>query len=373
MLIEPFFSGSHLRWASELQANSGHEIRFLTLPGRHWKWRMHGAAVTLSEHFLRLDFKPDLILASDMLDLSVFLALARSKLKNTRVAVYFHENQLTYPWSPDDQDVQLQRDNHYAFINYTSALAADWVFFNSEYHRNSFLNALPEFLRRFPDHQNMWSLAEIDHKSSVLPIGLDLGWVEETQSASGATQTDKPGKVVLWNHRWEFDKNPEAFFQLLMRLAEKGLAFSLVVLGEKTKKHPPIFNEAKEILKDRILHWGYAKDAKTYREWLKTADILPVTSNQDFFGMSTVEAMAAGVLPLLPNRLACPAHIPEHLRGTYLYESEKDLEIRLAKWLKEKLPDTGAELADFVKKYDWKNLIPKYDRAFSRIAEGLPH
>mgnify|MGYP000456988033 CR=1 FL=1 len=37
------------------------------------------------------------------------------------------ENQITYPWSPQDEDVKYQRNNQYGFINYTSALAADQV------------------------------------------------------------------------------------------------------------------------------------------------------------------------------------------------------------------------------------------------------
>ena len=59
--------------------------------------------------------------------------------------VYFHENQASYPWSPNDRDIQYNRDTHYGFINYVSALTADHVFFNSEFHMNSFLNALPSF------------------------------------------------------------------------------------------------------------------------------------------------------------------------------------------------------------------------------------
>ena len=49
VLLEPFFSGSHQSWAEEFQENSQHNVELLTLPGRHWKWRMHGGAISLSK------------------------------------------------------------------------------------------------------------------------------------------------------------------------------------------------------------------------------------------------------------------------------------------------------------------------------------
>ncbi len=174
LLIEPFFSGSHRRWAEGLQAQSVHEIDILSLPGRHWKWRMHGAAITLSQQYQALHKKYDLILATDMLDVAVFRGLSSERLGDTPMAMYFHENQLTYPWSPLDEDVTLKRDRHYGFINYTSALAANKCFFNSAYHRHSFNNALSTFLRAFPDHQNLASIESIKEKSEVLPLGMDI-------------------------------------------------------------------------------------------------------------------------------------------------------------------------------------------------------
>ena len=185
LLVEPFLEGSHQAWIEGLQKYSNHEYALLSLPGRHWKWRMHGGAVALAKAFLELDFQPDLILVSDMLDLTTFLALSRPKSDAIATAVYFHENQITYPWSPSDADVVLQRNNHYGFINYTTALAADAVFFNSQYHQQSFLAALPEFLHQFPDHRNLEMVTKIENKSQVLPLGLDLqkldAYKEESQ------------------------------------------------------------------------------------------------------------------------------------------------------------------------------------------------
>ncbi|MEZ4982818.1 MAG: DUF3524 domain-containing protein [Saprospiraceae bacterium] len=72
LLIEPFFVGSHQSWAEGLQEFSNHTISILSLPGRHWKWRMAGAAIELAEQFNKLEEMPDAILATDMLDLATF-------------------------------------------------------------------------------------------------------------------------------------------------------------------------------------------------------------------------------------------------------------------------------------------------------------
>jgi hypothetical protein len=140
---------------------------------------MHGGAVSLAKQFIDLDFKPDLILGTSMLDFSTFLGLTKEKSAGIPTAIYFHENQLTYPWSPQDRDVKHKRDNHYAFINYTSALVADRVFFNSKYHLESFLGALPKFLNQFPDKQGKENIEFISNKSEVLYLGMDLSRFDE--------------------------------------------------------------------------------------------------------------------------------------------------------------------------------------------------
>jgi hypothetical protein len=168
-LVEPYYTGSHRAWADGYQAHSRHAVHLLTMPGRFWKWRMQGGAVTLARQAQARADRPDLILASDMLNLPVFLALAGDRLARVPVALYFHENQLTYPLPPGEK-----RDLHYAFINWASALRADAVFFNSAYHLKVFFDELPRLLEHFPDYNELWSVETLRAKSQVLPLGLDL-------------------------------------------------------------------------------------------------------------------------------------------------------------------------------------------------------
>ena len=365
-LIEPFFTGSHAAWAEEYARYSRHDIRLLTLPGRHWKWRMHGGAVTLARQFLENGCKPDLLVASDMLDLTTFLALTREKTAGLPTALYCHENQLSYPWSPDDRDPALQRDAHYAFINYSSALAADAVLFNSRYHLNAFWGQLPEFLQGFPDQNELESVALIKGKSTVLPLGLDLRRLDHCRSEQPKDPSEPP--LILWNHRWEYDKNPKEFFTALFQLQEEGCPFEVAILGEAYRSAPSIFSEARQRLGERIIQYGYAKNFADYARWLWRADILPVHSKHDFFGASVVQALYCQCTPLLPRRLAYPEHLPEALHDRYLYHNFADLLGRLRELLNNPV-QKSEELRTHVAQYDWGELIGVYDDLFETLAD----
>ncbi|HSR31236.1 MAG TPA: DUF3524 domain-containing protein, partial [Anaerolineae bacterium] len=152
-MVEPYYTGSHQAWADGYRAHSRHDVRLLTLPGRFWKWRMQGGAVTLAHKVRALNERPDLVLASDMLNLPVFLTLAGEGLATMPVALYFHENQLTYPLQSGEK-----RDLHYGFINFVSALRADAVLFNSAYHLEAFFEELPRLLKHFPDYNELWAV-----------------------------------------------------------------------------------------------------------------------------------------------------------------------------------------------------------------------
>ncbi len=187
LLIEPFFTGSHAQWANGYARHSEHNVRTLSLSGAHWKWRMHGGAVTLARKFLEVHHRPDLLLATDMLDMTTFLALTRARTAEIPTAIYFHENQINYPWSPKDRDLHRERDKHYGFINFASALACDRVFFNSQYHMESFLSELPEFLHQFPDHQEMGQIDQLREKCSVLPLGFEFSKLDLPGGRPGST------------------------------------------------------------------------------------------------------------------------------------------------------------------------------------------
>jgi glycosyltransferase involved in cell wall biosynthesis len=368
LLLEPYLTGSHAAWARQYAACSRHRLQVLGLPGRHWKWRMHGGAVTLAGMWMESAFPADLILATDMLDLACFQGMTRHLCGRVPSVLYFHENQLTYPWSPRDADPDRQRDAHYAFLNFTSALTAEAVLFNSRYHHDAFFEALPPFLKRFPDCRPTDGIERIREKSRVMHLGLDLRRLD-------AHRVEKPDAermpLILWNHRWEYDKNPEAFFAALFELADEGWAFEVAVLGEAFAETPDIFQQARQRLGKRIVHFGYARDFGEYARWLWRADILPVTSIHDFFGISVVEAMYCRTWPLLPRRLAYPEHLPVKWRGQHLYDHADELLERMRSLLADPTILASIDTRCWVEHYDWTRQRSCYDDFFESIIEAF--
>jgi len=359
-LIEPYFGGSHKEWAEGFKQHLEFETEIFSLRDNYWKWRMHGGAISLAKKFNESDFEADLILATDMLDLGTFLALTRQKSNGIPTAIYFHENQLAYPWQEDDRDIQNGRNLHYAFINYSSALAADRVFFNSAYNQMSFLEGLEKMLRFYPDNRNLDSIDSIRENSQVLHLGIDLERFDRFEKKG---QNATP--VLLWNHRWEHDKNPEEFFETLIELKEEGFQFKLIVLGESYGRQPEIFEVARSGLQQEIIHFGYVESFEEYARLLKSANILPVTSMQDFFGISVVEAAYCDVTPLLPRRLA----FPELFKDENLFYKEGDFKKALKNSLRQ-FPNQRS-MQKQVKNYSWKSMKSEYSECIVDLINSL--
>lgn len=360
-LIEPYFTGSHRVWAEGYKQHSRHDVKILSLDGRYWKWRMHGGAVSLAKAFMELDSKPDLILATDMLDLTTFLSLTRERTTQIPVAVYFHENQISYPWSVGDRDILHKRDKHYGFINYVSALAANSVLFNSSYHQKSFLDELPKLLRHFPDFRELHNIRLIEEKSYVLHLGMDLSSLDVQSPELGSQNRGHKAPVILWNNRWEFDKNPEDFFKVLDILDEKRLDFQMVVLGENFKRKPDVFEIARKKHGNRIQQFGYVESRNEYVRWLYSSDILPVTSNQDFFGLSVVEAVYCGIHPLLPRRLSYPEIFPPKMFPLNYYDTFEKLVEKLIELVSNPKLIPNIDFKEHLKRFAWENKAPEYD------------
>ncbi len=367
-LVSPYHGGSHRSWAEGLQTSSSHSIDLLTLPARYWKWRMHGGAVTLARRFLERESPSDLVVATDMLDLTTFLALTRQTGGAAPCVLYMHENQLTYPLPERGEEGPMrrqlgERDQHYAFVNYSSMLAAERILFNSRYHLEAFFDALPRFLKHFPEYNELASVRRLREKSRVLPVGIDWMGLQKA-----ATDKRKAPPLIIWNQRWEYDKNPGEFFEALYRIADQSIPFRLAVCGQNFRRQPREFEEARERLADRIVHFGHAP-RRAYEKLLWEAELTVSSAHHEFFGISILEAVACRTLPLLPCRLSYPELIPEEFHASCLYDGLDDLTQRLEERLRnwEETRRLAGDLAPSANRFCWSRLAPHYDRHFEEL------
>ena len=320
---------------------------------------MHGAYVTLAEAFVaevEANGPFDVIFGSSMLNLAGFLGLVRRSLNRVRVVVYMHENQLGYPLSPRDK-----LDLTYPMINWTSMVGADAVVFNSDFHRDQWFAEIPRFLRQFPDYQQHHLIAEVQERSSVLPVGIDL------RRFDGRVRAKNPVARIVWNQRWEYDKGPAELAAAVTGLDERGGDFELVLAGEQFPTDPEEFVLLRKWLGDRLVHYGWA-DNDSYVELLSSSDIVVSTAHHEFFGISITEAIYAGAFPILPNRLVYPERIPGRFHDRCLYGDEADLLERLV-WAtahREDIAAIAGELRSTMAVADWSAVAPQYDELLTR-------
>ncbi len=369
LALEPYYGGSHRAFFDGLVSHSRHKWTVLGLPAHKWKWRMRHSAVTFAgqvQKSVHERSQLDLVFCSDMLNLAEFRGLAPESIGSLPAVAYFHENQLTYPVQHEDA-----RDLHFGMINFTTALAADQVWFNSAFHRDTFLGALRELLHRMPDYNHVETVDVIARKSYVHPQGI-------AEPTALKTRPSGPPRI-LWVARWEHDKNPELFFEAMYRLQDEECDFRLSAIGEQFSDTPSIFAEARTRLQERIDRWGFQSTRAEYELSLAEADIVVSTADHEFFGVSVVEAVAAGAFPLLPKRLAYPEIFSTEGRAgdeDFFYDGSVDsllgrLRTLLTKTatgnLWEKRPD---RLNNIVEKYYWKNLAPQLDKALDDLVRS---
>ena len=308
----------------------------------------------------------DAIFCSDMLNLAEFLGLC-PQLASLPSVIYFHENQLTYP-----VEYAREWDYHFAITNMTSALAASQSWFNSAYNRDSFLGELEAFLKRMPDNQPLDVIDTICKKSSIVHPCIELPAFDAMADRRAPEQIPH----IVWAARWEQDKNPQAFFDAVNVLADRGIDFKLSVIGGGNSiKSLPIFDENKEKLKAKILHWGYMETKEEYLSVLHACDIAVSTAIHEFFGIGMAEAVAAGAYPLVPDALAYPELLDNEKNPDFFYDTSTEHLITRLEQLCELTsegtlwggnPDRGIKR---VSRFAWDENVPSMDEAIEQSAE----
>ncbi|UCF32369.1 MAG: DUF3524 domain-containing protein [Phycisphaerales bacterium] len=366
VVLEPYYGGSHAAFVDAFVKTTRHRVTLATLPARKWKWRMRGAAVWFACE--QTDWqKGDLhvIFCSDMLSVADLRSMLPTHLRQIPIVCYFHENQLTYPLSEDDR-----RDFQFGMTNITSCLAADAVWFNSKYHMEAFLSAADALLRQMPDFVPGRLVPAIRSKSAVHPPPVDVPQIHRS------IPSDDRRLRIVWPHRWEYDKNPEPLFDALVKLADEGFDFELVLTGERFRSAPEAFDRVCGRLKGHVLHAGFIPDRRSYMQMLADCDVVVSSAIQENFGIAVVEAILNGCQPVLPNRLAYPEVIPEAFHQMCLYGCERDLQGHLRRVLdgpgrmpREQLASLQAALRT---KCDAPMAIPAFDRGLGALTVERP-
>jgi glycosyltransferase involved in cell wall biosynthesis len=365
LFLNPFHGGSHRAFAEGWVRRSRHDFTLVTMPARFWKWRMRGAAL----HFARLVKDPaafDVLVVTDLMSLSDLKALWGAGCPPA--LVYFHENQLSYPLPPGETI-----DYQFGFTDVTTSLAAARVLFNSRFQHDAFFAGLPGFIRMMPEHNPTWVVGAIRERAGVRHPGCEFpgGPPDLRPLDDGGTRPGGPAPLVVWNHRWEFDKDPPAFFAALDAVLARGIEFRLALLGENFQVVPKEFIAARERYGARVVQYGFLESRAAYLDWLRQGRIVVSTAIQENFGMSIVEAIRMGCHPLLPDRLSYPEILPREFHADGLYASPRDLADRLAALLALRSPASDELrrcLAESMGLHAWDAVVNSFDDEIEAIA-----
>jgi glycosyltransferase involved in cell wall biosynthesis len=312
-LLSAYRSDSHACWTDWL-VNTFTEFNWhkLELPGRHFRWRIRGNPLSWLHQLP--EQTPDFIVATSMVDLSTLKGL-HPRLANIPCIYYFHENQFTYPVSKNQVDSVEPK-----MVQLYGALAANKLLFNSAYNRDSFFKGVENLLKLFPDEVPDSVVDTLKNKSDVLPVVIRP--VENREV--------KNKKLILWNHRWEYDKAPQVFCDALLQLNKINPDFELGLLGPRSTIKPDALLEIEQELGDKILiNEKVSKD--DYQKYLSQSAIIVSTAIHEFQGLSVLEAVSAGAVPLLPDDLCYREQYADEYR--YKAGDSHELAEKLSSWL----------------------------------------
>lgn len=351
LILEPYYGGSHKHFLKGLQKYVTADYLLFTLPARNWKMRMQLSAPWFIEKIKELPASEryfDSVLCSSFVDVAVLRALLSGIdgwKHDARILTYFHENQFVYP-----QRFGVPIPYQFTNINFHSALASDGIAFNSVFNRDSFLAGCRRSLKIASDMKFPGMIDELANKSRILFPGIEFTDIDKVSRKS---LPDVP--VIVWNHRWEHDKNPESFFLALEVLEQRDVDFRLIVLGQAFDSSPECFSSAEKRFSSKILHYGYVPSYQKYVEVLSKGNIVVSTSLHEFYGISIIEAVRAGCVPLLPDRLS----YPELFDDKFLY-SDNSLPDKLQEIVNERCWLTSKTARTITEQFSWTYLQQSY-------------
>lgn len=349
LLLSAYRAESHRTWADWL-VNAHPEIAWqrLELPGRHFRWRIRGNPLSWIDRIPAQ--APDLILATSMVDLATLRGL-HPTLADVPAWYYFHENQFAYPVSARQvKSVEPQ------IVQLYGALSAQRLLFNSAFNRDTFLEGVDSLLRRMPDQVPAGIRERLASKACVYPIPVT--------PIPPAARRD--ARLILWNHRWEYDKDPDLFADALLALADNGVEFRLALLGGRPHTGSNALERIRDTMPERIVVDGRV-GADEYRQTLGRAGIVVSTARHEFQGLAVLEAVSAGATPLVPDALCYPEQYPVVYR--YSAWEKAPLVERLSDWLEggpPEPPDVSAWTDDRLPEM-WRSLM------FGATVSGSSH
>lgn len=306
LALEPFFGGARRAMLETLVRCSRHRWTLLKLPPRRIERRLSVAANWFGEQLTRHWVgKVDLLFTSEAMNLASLFQLM-PVLSEKPSVVYFHENQLP--------DVMTSTDAPLDLVNLNTANAATEIWFNSDWHRKTFLLRAKAMVDRHPELAGQNPLMTLKKKASVMPPPVD-------QTAIAAVRqghVERDGTALFVETR---DGDIGLLTKALRILRERKESFRLITVGSLNGiDGDHLVDDG--IPRESLPENDPAAQARGLCEAGVFVSVKPDAAS-DFF---VVRALAAGCRPVLPASGFYPELLPPAMQRSCLYDmSANDL------------------------------------------------
>lgn len=379
LYFEPEYHGYRRVLLDGLRRYSSHRIVPLH-PGTEGPDNLHLSLLTyleksslkplLSETGEGRDLPVDGIIITDVDSLIDFCTMGRKWIHSVFSAILFQDQGFHSAWSG-------KRKDQYEAVRFIfGLLAANRLFFLSHRQRSDCVSLIDETLDNLPSTiDKEMILANVEKKSQLLQPGLAL---RELDQWSHKIKYHCP--TVLWNHRWEKDKNPEEFFDVIGRLAAENINFGLVLCGNtdctedaaEKEQMQTLFEKAREDLGHRVFYFGHCPSRSEYANLLWASDIVVSTARKHYFPASIIEAVYCNCHPVLSDIEEYRELIPSSFHDQYLYSHPDRLYETLKFLLSNPHQKEAGKVRESVSIMDWEHRIGKVDLMLAHVKSKMP-
>jgi len=232
-------------------------------------------------------------------------------LRRKPSVVYFHENQLP--------DIHTNTDSPLDLVNLNTANAATEIWFNSDWHRRTFLARATALIDRHKELAAHNPLPKLKRKSSVMTPAIDMSPVSEARDAN----VERDGTALFVETR---DAEIGVLNKALTLLRERNEAYRLITVGPVDGLTAVPAGNGDAWSRQTL---GESDDAAHARGLCEAGVIVSVKADaaSDFL---VVRGLAAGCRPVLPASGFYPELLSPALQKSCLYDlSPEPLAARL--------------------------------------------
>jgi hypothetical protein len=348
LALEPFYGGVRRQMLQTLMRLSRHQWTLLKLPPRRVERRLAASARWFAELLPRVDLRAiNLLFTSEMLNLPELKRLV-PKLSHQPSVVYFHDNQ-----TPTIEQVST---GPLDMINLNNAMAATEVWFNSQYHQDSFFSKTNAMLDRVPEIAGRSPVSELLGKSMVMPPPIDLGRMFDAGQSGGGVIRD--ARTLFADLR---GIDARLLAEVMRRLATRGEPFHLITVGPQ-KGLPSSL--PRTVISER-------DEDGQYRALSEAAVYIGLNYN----AMSDellIPALAAGCWPVVPDAGIYSELLPPSLHLTCLHDGSVESIVGrvLDAWYAERPVGYEAEQRDILAPLDAIGSCRIFDDLLEEVAMG---